>query len=44
MHIPYTRDYVVACIVEFEDAGEVLVKVELDSERHSEIVKYIIDN
>jgi hypothetical protein len=41
MHIPYTRDYVVEVLTIFEDAGEVLVKVELDSEKHSEVVKYV---
>jgi hypothetical protein len=37
---PYTRDYYVELECEFEDAGAV-VKVELDSEKHSEIVKYV---
>jgi hypothetical protein len=40
-HYPYTRDYVVEILTTFEDAGEVIVKVELDSERHSAIVEYI---
>jgi hypothetical protein len=35
-HFPYTRDYVVEFYVEFEDAGEVLVKIKLDSEKKGE--------
>jgi hypothetical protein len=41
IHYPYTRDYVVELYVELEDAGEVLVKMELDAERHGAIVEYV---
>jgi hypothetical protein len=36
INYPYTRDCVVEFYVEFEDAGEVLVKIKLDSEKKGE--------
>jgi hypothetical protein len=41
MHYPYTRDVEVELLVAFEDAGEVVVKVELDASKHGEIVEYV---
>jgi hypothetical protein len=41
IHYPYTRDYVVEILTAFKDTGEVLVKVELDSEKHKDLLEYI---
>jgi hypothetical protein len=41
IHYPYTRDVLVELLVFFEDVGEVAVRVELDTSRHSGVVEYV---
>jgi len=41
IHYPYTSDVEVEFLAVFEDAGEVVVRVELDANKHGEIVEYI---
>ena len=38
---PYTRDVLVEFLAVFEDAGEVVVEVKLDANKHGEIVEYV---